>query len=206
MKVKAQLNRLRIAPRKVRLVADLIRGQKVEKALLLLENTVKRSSDPLKKLLLSAVANAENNFKLNKDNLYITEIQIGEGPTLKRWMPRAYGRASKILKRTSNVNLIVEEVKEKDEKRKVRKNLANSKSAGVSQEKEEKNKKEIEKEEEAQLEKLTEGTEIVNKKIKASKKVLPREERIAHKKIVNPRNASRETGRTQKIFRKSKNK
>ena len=76
----------------------------MSEALVQLKNTIKRSNPRLEKLLNSAVANAENNFGLDKNNLYIYNIQIGEGPTLKRWMPRAHGRATTILKRTSNKN------------------------------------------------------------------------------------------------------
>lgn len=109
MKVTAKLDNLRISPRKVRLVTDSIKGLDVNEALIGLGNLVKRSSLPVEKLVKSAIANAENNFGLDKDNLYIYEIQVGEGPTLKRWLPRAYGRATSILKRSSKINLVLEE-------------------------------------------------------------------------------------------------
>lgn len=105
--VKAQLSYLRIAPRKVRLVANVIKGMKVSRAELELEHLVKRSSSPLLKLLKSAVANAKHNFQLDADNLYIKDISVGEGPMLKRSMPRAFGRASPIRKRASHVSLIL---------------------------------------------------------------------------------------------------
>jgi len=109
MKVSAKLNNLRIAPRKSKLVADLIRGLDIDDALTQLDYTVKRSSPYMKKLLESAIANAENNFGLDRSNLYIFDVVIGAGPTFKRWMPRAYGRASMILKRSTRINLILEE-------------------------------------------------------------------------------------------------
>ena len=92
MKVDAKLKNLRISPRKVRIVADLIKGLDVKNALIQLDGTVKRSTDHIGKLISSAVANAENNFGLDKDNLYVSDIQVGEGPILKRWMPRVRKR------------------------------------------------------------------------------------------------------------------
>jgi len=108
MKVKAKLKNLRISPRKVRVSADIIRGCNIEDAIFRLDNTVKKSNEPIKRMLLSAVANAQNNFNLDKDSLVIADIQVGEGITMKRWMPRAYGRASEILKRSSHVYIILE--------------------------------------------------------------------------------------------------
>lgn len=108
MKVKAKLKNLRISPRKVRISADIIRGCNIEDAIFRLDNTVKKSNEPIKRMLLSAVANAQNNFNLDKDSLVIADIQVGEGITMKRWMPRAYGRASEILKRSSHVYIILE--------------------------------------------------------------------------------------------------
>lgn len=109
MKVKSQLKNLRVAPRKTKLVTDLIRGLDVAEALNQLDVTVKRSMPYVKKLLLSAIANGENNFGLDKDNLYVYDAFVGAGPTLVRWMPKAYGRAGKILKRTSNITIVLEE-------------------------------------------------------------------------------------------------
>ena len=109
MKVIAKLNNLRISPRKVRLVTDSIKGIDVNDALTDLDNLVKKSSLLIEKLLKSAVANAENNFGLDRNNLYVYDIQVGEGPTLKRWLPRAYGRATGILKKSSKINLVLEE-------------------------------------------------------------------------------------------------
>lgn len=107
VKVVAKLNNVRISSRKVRLVVDKIRGLSVSESLVFLNFNLKKPSDLVYKLVNSAVANAENNFKLDKNNLYISEITVNEGRTLKRWRPRAYGRAYKILKRTSNINLVL---------------------------------------------------------------------------------------------------
>lgn len=109
MKVTAQLNGLRIAPRKAGLVVNLIRGLDIAIAKEQLENTIKGSVEPVAKLLNSAIANAENNFGLDKDNLYVSEIVVGAGPMLKRWMPKAYGRAGQILKRTSSIKIVLDE-------------------------------------------------------------------------------------------------
>ena len=111
MEVKAKINGLRIAPRKVRLVCDIIRGQDAEEAQSQLQFISKKSAWPILKLLNSALANAENNFKLKKENLYIKVIFVDEGQKLKRWRPRAFGRAAPILKRSSHITLILEEKK-----------------------------------------------------------------------------------------------
>jgi large subunit ribosomal protein L22 len=103
MDVKAQVKYIRMSPQKVRLVADLMRGQKVLAASDQLKFVNKLAAKPLQKLLNSAIANAENNFDLKKDNLYIKEIKVDEGPSLKRWMPRARGRATPLRKRTCHI-------------------------------------------------------------------------------------------------------
>lgn len=110
MEVKAKLKNLRISPRKVRLVINTIRGLKVEEALTSLDFINKNASSPVKKLLLSAVANAENNHQLEKSNLYIKKIVCDEGFTLKRWLPRAHGRATTLRKRASQIELILDEL------------------------------------------------------------------------------------------------
>lgn len=109
MQVSAKLKNLRISPRKVRLVADLIKGLDVADALNQMNVTIKRGNNPMKKLLSSAISNGENNFGLDKDNLYILDIVVGACATLKRWMPKAYGRAGVIRKRTSRIEIILEE-------------------------------------------------------------------------------------------------
>ena len=109
MEAVAHLKHLRISPRKVKIVIDLIRGKDVEKASAILKNTRKSSSEHLIKLLNSATANAENNFSMDTDKLYVAEIFVGPGPTLKRMMPRGRGSADRILKRTSHVTLKLKE-------------------------------------------------------------------------------------------------
>ena len=107
MDIKAQLNYLRIAPRKVRLMAGLLKGMSVGRAEVGLRHSVKRSAAPLLKLLKSAVANAQNNFELPERGLYVKEITVNEGPPLKRSRPRAFGRAAPIRKKTSHVSLVL---------------------------------------------------------------------------------------------------
>jgi large subunit ribosomal protein L22 len=109
MQSKAVARTVRIAPRKVRLILDLVRGKEVGEAISILKLTNKRSSPVVEKLVKSAVANAEHNYDMDIDNLYISEIYADEGPTLKRFRPRAQGRASKINKRTSHITVVVEE-------------------------------------------------------------------------------------------------
>lgn len=117
MDVKAQLNQLRMAPRKVRLVANLIKGLHVEDAKIQLELLTKKSSEPLLKLLNSAIANAKNNHKLDGDDLVISKIVVNGGPTIKRWFPRAMGRAFPIKKRTCDVILTLSEIEDKSDKK-----------------------------------------------------------------------------------------
>lgn len=109
MTVKASLKYLRMSPRKVRLVADLVRGRSVTDADKILSFVVKRSSDPVAKLLQSAVANAEHNYGIKKEKLYISEIKVDGGPTLKRFMPRARGSVSPIAKKTSHITVTLKE-------------------------------------------------------------------------------------------------
>ena len=109
MQSKAVAKTVRIAPRKVRLILDLVRGKEVGEAISILKLTNKRSSLVVEKLVKSAVANAEHNYDMDIDNLYISEIYADEGPTLKRFRPRAQGRATKINKRTSHITVVVEE-------------------------------------------------------------------------------------------------
>ena len=111
MEVRAKISGLKIAPRKVRLVCDVIRGMTCEQAVSQLQFMTKKSALPILKLLNSAIINAENNFKLKKDNLFIKEIFADEGAKLKRWRPRAFGRAAPILKRSSHITIVLEEKK-----------------------------------------------------------------------------------------------
>ena len=109
MEAKAYLKHLRISPRKVQVVLDLIRNKPTDVAMAILKNTPKAASEPLAKLLKSACANAENNFNMDKANLYVSECFVCPGPTMKRIRPRAQGRAFQILKRSSHVTITVKE-------------------------------------------------------------------------------------------------
>ncbi len=109
MEAKAVAKYIRIAPRKVRVVMDLIRGKSVAEAFAILKFTPKVGADVIEKVLKSAVANAENNFDMNVDNLYVSTAYVDQGPTLKRIHPRSRGQAFSILKRTSHVTVIVAE-------------------------------------------------------------------------------------------------
>ncbi|OGQ83995.1 MAG: 50S ribosomal protein L22 [Deltaproteobacteria bacterium RIFOXYA12_FULL_58_15] len=106
---QATLRFLRMAPRKVRLIVDMIRGHAVEEALNMLTFSEKRAAKPLVKLLRSAVANADNAGVGDLDKLYVKAANVDEGPTWRRWLPRAMGRATRIRKRTSHVTFILGE-------------------------------------------------------------------------------------------------
>ena len=118
MEVKAKLRHYHVAPRKVRLIIDLIRGLDVDRALEQVQSKNKRSVPAIVKLLNSAIANALNNFQLERDNLYIKESFVDQGPVLKRWRPRAHGRAGRVLKKTSHITLILGERVPSDDKKK----------------------------------------------------------------------------------------
>jgi len=102
---------VRISSRKVKIVIDLIRGKSVAEAQAILMYTPKAASEPVLKLLNSAVANAENNLDMSRDTLYIAEVFANQGPTLKRYRPRAQGRATRIRKRTSHITIILDQAK-----------------------------------------------------------------------------------------------
>lgn len=109
MQIVAQLNRLRLAPRKVRAISDLLKGKDVVKCLHQLEHFPKRSSPHFIKLINSAIANAEHNFNMIKSNLYIKEIIVNEGIKLTRFKPKGFGRAARIQKKTSHIKLTLGE-------------------------------------------------------------------------------------------------
>lgn len=109
MEVKASTRHIRISPRKVRIVIDLVRGKSVTEALALLRFIPKRASEPIAKVIKSAAANAEHNFSLNKDNLVISQCFVDQGPTMKRFHPHQRGQAFPILKRTSHITVMVKE-------------------------------------------------------------------------------------------------
>ena len=106
---KAVVKIQRISPRKARLVADLFRGKDVKVALGILNNTNKKASQLFIKLLNSAIANATNNHGMDASKLFVKEVLVNEGPTLKRYQPRSKGRAYSIFKRTSNLSITLEE-------------------------------------------------------------------------------------------------
>lgn len=114
--VTAKLRFLRIGPRKVRLIADLIRGRKAEKAVDMLTLSNKRNARPVLKLLNSAIANAKHNFNLPVAGLHIEKITVDGGPVLKRWMPKAHGRATPVRERTSHITLVLGEDRVKGKK------------------------------------------------------------------------------------------
>ncbi len=104
----ARARYVRVAPMKARRVVDLIRGQKASEALIVLKFAEQSASEPVAKVVASAMANAENNHDLDPDTLWVTQAYVDEGPTLKRFRPRAQGRAFRIRKRTSHITVVVE--------------------------------------------------------------------------------------------------
>ena len=108
---KAIAKHVRISPYKVRIVLNIIRGKGYREALAILENTPKAASEPIRKVLMSAAANAENNLDMNRDDLYVAEVYANQGPTLQRYRARARGSASPIRKRTSHITIILDQVK-----------------------------------------------------------------------------------------------
>lgn len=109
MESRAESRHIRIAPRKARLVADLIRGRKVEEALTLLDFVPKKAARLISKTLKSVLANAEQNQRVDVDQLYVRRITVDGGATLKRFLPRAHGRATPLRKRTSHITIVVDE-------------------------------------------------------------------------------------------------
>jgi len=109
MEARASTTFTRIAPRKVQVVLDLIRGKDLELAMAIVANTSKAASEPVAKLLKSAAANAENNHEMDRDALFVAETYVGAGPILKRIEARARGRAFRINKRTSHITVVLKE-------------------------------------------------------------------------------------------------
>jgi len=109
MESRASAQYVRMSPRKVRLVCDIIRGKDTKQAMAILEATPKAAAEVIRKVLKSAVANAENNFGMNPDNLYISQIYADGGMIIKRYQPRAKGRGYRINKRTSHVTVVVKD-------------------------------------------------------------------------------------------------
>ena len=121
MEIRAKLNNLRTAPRKVRQVLDLVRGKKVQEAQSILLFTVNKSARSVLKLLNSAVASAKHEFHLEESNLYILKITADEGTKLKRWHPMSRGRAYPIIKRSSHIEIILTDKAPEGKKSKVEK-------------------------------------------------------------------------------------
>jgi large subunit ribosomal protein L22 len=112
MEIKASAKHIKMSPRKVRLVVNLVRGSQVDKALDQLKFTKKLAVGPVAKVITSAVASATNTYSLERGNLFVKTITVDEGQTLDRWMPKAHGRATPIRKRTCHINVIISEIKD----------------------------------------------------------------------------------------------
>lgn len=194
MRVKAKLNNLRIAPRKVRLVIDLIRGLDVEAAKQQLLFLPKKSTGPVLKLLNSAIANAKHNFKLNPEDMKIAEIFAGEGVVLKRIMPRAMGRAAHIRKRTSNITLILAD---KNDHADERKNVGESNKKAVLK------KTKVVKEKLEKLENIKDDAENEPKKEKTAKKASS-EDKEKKSDVKAHKGVKRITGIAKRTFKEHK--
>jgi len=190
MEVKAKARYIKIAPRKLRLLATLIRGKQVQPALDQLRFSPKNGALPVTKLVKSAIANAVNNFDLTENNLYIKEITVDQGPVMKRWLPRAHGRATMLRKKMSHINITLGEVKD----------------SGVKEAKQQKIEAPIKL---GEKKKEDDGVKITDKD-KALKEEATGEEKELGKEIVDPRADSRgghariEGGKgfTKKVFRR----
>lgn len=112
MEAKAKATYVRISPRKVQIVLDLIRNQPADKAMAILKFTPKAACEPVSKVLKSAIANAENNYNMDVSRLVVSEAHVAPGPVLKRIQPRAQGRAYRINKRTSHITLVLKEMED----------------------------------------------------------------------------------------------
>lgn len=109
MEAKAVARHVRMSPRKVRRVVDMVRGKSVDEALTILKYVPQIAAEPVSKVIASAAANAENNLDLTRDDLYIAQAFVDAGPTLKRVLPRMRGMADRVLKRTSHITVVVRE-------------------------------------------------------------------------------------------------
>ena len=109
MEAKAIAKYVRISPRKVKPVTDLVRGKNINEVLAILKFTPNKGAKVLEKVVKSAIANAENNFDMSVEKLYVSEVYANQGPTMKRWRAGSMGRASTILKRSAHVGVVVKE-------------------------------------------------------------------------------------------------
>ena len=112
MEARAIAKFIRVSPRKARMVVDLVRGKKLEEALAILRYTPNKAADVVTKVVKSAAANAEHNYEMDKDDLVISQIFVDQGPSLKRVMPRAMGRADIIKRKTSHITVVVSDQKD----------------------------------------------------------------------------------------------
>lgn len=186
MEVGSTLRYYRQSPKKVRLVVNLIKGKSVTAAQDLLKSLNKRASLAILKLLNSAIANAENNYGLSSDNLYIKEITVNEGPTLHRFRARAFGRAASIRKRSSHIMIKLAEIKESS---KVGKRQAapeaglQDQSTGIDKSKIMKDEKGAAEKEEKRVGKQSAELKIKQSEKVAAKKVTPKEKEGIFKKV-----------------------
>jgi len=195
MKIIAKAKHIRMSPRKVRLVVDVVRGKTVDSALGQLKFINKLAAGPVKKLINSAIANASHNYEIEKDNLKIDEIRVDEGATLKRWMPRAFGRATPIRKRTSHISLVLGEIKDSGEKAGKKQDITDPIKLGAEKEENKKDDKKINKNSIKKSDK-DKTTEEPTKKI-----VDPRSEgRGGHTKIEG--SSHKDKGFMNKMFRR----
>lgn len=193
MQVKAQLKYLRMSPKKLRLIADIIRGMKVEDALIQLSFVNRLARKPIIKLLNSAIANAENNFNLKKDNLKVSEIKVDMAGMLKRWQFKAHGRATPLRKRNAHILLVLEEIvpsKTKVKKVKTEKAVKVSSLEGIKD-------KEIPKKLEVKDEKISKESEKGNEEQPIDIRM---EGKRRHKQNLDKRQMKGEKGFIKKIF------
>ncbi len=148
-----RLNNLRVSPQKVRIVTDHMRGMRVDDALIYADNEIRHVGPVIAKLLRSAIANADHNHKTSSDRLIVKDIQVGAGPTLKRFRARAYGRAAQILKRTSKIVVILSVVEQDSQKKVVKKNIKKETTKKTEQKKEKDMVKHAQKKPEKSIEK-----------------------------------------------------
>jgi large subunit ribosomal protein L22 len=109
MQAKAEAKYVRVSPRKVKPICDLVRGKNVKEAQAILKFTPRKGAETMLKVLNSAIANAENNHNMNVEELYIADVYANQGPTMKRWKAGSMGRANPILRRTSHIGVVVAE-------------------------------------------------------------------------------------------------
>lgn len=173
MKVEANLKNYRRSPGKILETAKLLKGKPVADAVAQMENLRKKDADVFIKLIKSAISNAENNFNLDKNNLRIGEVKVQKGSVLKRWRPRAYGRAAKILKRSCHLSLILEEIKTEGKSR-IKKIGGSEMAKSRKQKDDKKTANEAEKKDTQNVEKFEKNREKKTPKGDWSKKIFRR--------------------------------